>query len=285
LQTTHPDSSTAHAQGHTLNARVFLSHRFPFGQSRFESRFTNQNGPAEERFESEMRWDHDWEFSLLDRLTTETEYFRDSNGANEVLLGVTAERFLSDTLRSNLNIQAIDRDDGKGASSTSVNLGFGFSWQAHRDLSLALTGSAGRDKTKAQGSASSTVNDAQLLFTLRYARESGRVPLVYGGQTGQEGTGRVSGCVFLDADRDDRYGINEDVIPRITVFLDGRFKVETDQQGRFEFYPVPAGEHFLRVAVEDAPLRWGLDDESARSVIVPIRGVGRLYFGLINLSE
>ena len=54
--------------------------------------------------------------------------------------------------------------------------------------------------------------------------------------------------------------------------------------GEFEFERVGAGEHWLRIAVEEAPLPFGLEDESPRSLIVPIRGIGRLDFGLVEIE-
>ena len=91
--------------------------------------------------------------------------------------------------------------------------------------------------------------------------------------------------MFLDANRNGRYELDEEYLPRITVYLDGRYPTESDADGRFEFWPVRAGQHYVRVAVEDAPLPWGLDDEAPRAVLVPVRGDGRIDFGLVNLNE
>ena len=89
----------------------------------------------------------------------------------------------------------------------------------------------------------------------------------------------------MDENKDGRQGINETALKNILVYLDGRFTTETDSDGNFEFWPVASGDHYISIGIEDAPLPWGLEDESAKRVYVPIRGEGEIDFALIKLNE
>ncbi len=89
----------------------------------------------------------------------------------------------------------------------------------------------------------------------------------------------------MDENKDGRQGINEKALKNIPVYLDGRFTTETDSDGKFEFWPVASGDHYISIGIEVVPLPWGLDDESAKQVYVPIRGEGEIDFALIKLIE
>ena len=200
------------------------------------------------------------------------------------MLGITAQKDVTDSVSGGLDFQVTLRQDESGVDSRTYNWGFGFHWLPHRDLTVNLTGTASRATTDPISGPSRTLYDLTVLLSVSFAKQQGRSARTSGLATGQRGTGTIKGHVFFDANRDGQRDGGERGAPRITVFLDGHFRVETDTAGEFEFKRVGAGEHWLRVAVEEAPLPFGLEDESPRSLIVPIRGTGRLDFGLVEIE-
>ncbi len=284
VRTQHADSGIARGDGHTAELRAFLAHDFAFGLSRLELRFLNENLPAIERAETQLRWDHDWAIAYLDRFTTEFEFTQDTFEAQEVLLGIIAQKDLTDTVSGGLDFQLTHRQDENGVDSRAYNWGFGFHWLAHRDVTIDLSATAGRVTTDPVIGPSRTLDDLTVLLSVSFVKQRGRPARMSGYSTGQRGSGTIKGHVFFDTNRNGKRDGGERGLPRITVYLDGHFRAETNTAGEFEFERVGAGEHWLRIAVEEAPLPFGLEDESPQSLIVPIRGIGRIDFGLIEIE-
>ena len=69
------------------------------------------------------------------------------------------------------------------------------------------------------------------------------------------------------------------------LFRSRRYRTVTDNDGRFEFGPVPTGAHEISVAVERVPLPWGLLDESPRRADVPLRGAAIVDIPLNRLNQ
>ena len=284
VRTQHADSGSARGDGHTAELRTFLTHDFPFGLSRLELRFLNENLPADERAETQLRWDHDWAWTYFARFTTEFEFTQDTFEAQEVKLGFIAQKDVTDTVNSGLDFQVTHRQDENGVDSLAYNWGFGFHWLPHRDLTVDLTATASRAGIDPVVGPSRTIDDLTVLLSVSFAKQQGRTARMSGYSTGQRGSGTIRGHVYFDTNRNGKRDGGERALPRITVYLDGHFPAETDTAGEFEFERVGAGEHWLRIAVEEAPLPFGLEDESPQSLIVPIRGIGRLDFGLIEIE-
>ena len=70
VRTQHADSGSARGEGHAAELRTFLNHDTPFGLSRLELIFLNENLPAIERAETQFRWDQDWALAYVDSFTT-----------------------------------------------------------------------------------------------------------------------------------------------------------------------------------------------------------------------
>ena len=58
----------------------------------------------------------------------------------------------------------------------------------------------------------------------------------------------------------------------LTVVLDGRFSVQTDASGRFDFPVVATGHHVITVISDNLPLPWSLANEGRTEVDVTTRG-------------
>ena len=71
----------------------------------------------------------------------------------------------------------------------------------------------------------------------------------------------------------------------IFVYLDSRYERVTDNEGRYSFTAVQAGEHAVSIAVEDLPLPWVLEDDTPRPVTVTVRGVAEVDFSLTRIIQ
>ena len=99
-------------------------------------------------------------------------------------------------------------------------------------------------------------------------RGSRNVPL---GGKAADGGGRIEGTVYFDANRSGTQEASETGVPNVTVFLDNRYAVRTDSQGRFEFPFVASGPRTVTVRPDTLPLPWNVVDEGQTKVDVRLR--------------
>jgi hypothetical protein len=100
-----------------------------------------------------------------------------------------------------------------------------------------------------------------------------------GGPAGSA-NGSITGSVFLDENRDGVRSATEQPARSVTVVLNDRFVVRTDEQGRFRFERVATGTHAVSVISDNLPLPWALEEDQARqSVVVTVRGESMVNFG------
>ena len=97
------------------------------------------------------------------------------------------------------------------------------------------------------------------------------------------GAGAISGVVFLDANANHVLDADESGVPNLTVVLDGRFSVQTDEAGRFEFPVVVVGRHVITVVSDNLPLPWVLPDGGRADVVVSTRQQAQLTIGAQRL--
>jgi hypothetical protein len=114
------------------------------------------------------------------------------------------------------------------------------------------------------------IDERGVFLTLRYQRTAGSHFAPLGGAPGA-GSGEISGVVYLDANYNGRIDAGEAGAPNVTVVLDGRFSVETDAQGRFDFPVVATGRHVLTVISDNLPLPWALVNEGRTELDVTTR--------------
>ena len=82
--------------------------------------------------------------------------------------------------------------------------------------------------------------------------------------------------VYLDANRSGTREASETGAPGVTVYLDNRYAVRTDAQGRFDFPFVAAGTRVVTVRNETLPLPWSVVDDGSVKVTVRVREDTRL---------
>jgi hypothetical protein len=114
------------------------------------------------------------------------------------------------------------------------------------------------------------VSDRGVFLTLRYKRAGGAHFAPLGGGPGGA-SGEIAGVVYLDANNNGRADGGEAGVPNLSVVLDGRFSVQTDASGRFEFPAVATGHHIITVVSDNLPLPWTLVDDGRVELDVTTR--------------
>ncbi len=114
------------------------------------------------------------------------------------------------------------------------------------------------------------VQERGIFLTFRYRRASGSHFAPLGGAPGA-GSGAIAGIVFLDANNNGHADAGESGAPNVTVVLDGRFSMQTDAGGSFDFPVVATGHHVITVIPDNLPLPWTLVNEGRAEVEVMTR--------------
>jgi hypothetical protein len=115
-----------------------------------------------------------------------------------------------------------------------------------------------------------SLEERGVFLTFRYQRVAGSTFAPLGGTPGT-GSGQVSGVVYLDANNNGSLDAGEVGAPNLTVVLDGRFSVQTNANGRFEFPAVATGHHVITVISDNLPLPWVLVGGGRADVMVTTR--------------
>jgi hypothetical protein len=116
----------------------------------------------------------------------------------------------------------------------------------------------------------SALQERGMFLTLRYRRAAGSHFAPLGGAPGA-GSGEIAGYVFLDANNNGRNDAGEAGAPNVTVVLDGRYSVQTDANGRFDFPVVATGHHVISAVPDNLPLPWVLINEGRLQIEVTTR--------------
>jgi hypothetical protein len=118
-------------------------------------------------------------------------------------------------------------------------------------------------------------------IALRYEDSAGTRSVPLGGNVASGG-GSVEGVVFLDANRTGIQEAGEKGAAGVTVYLDGRYAVRTDAQGRFEFPYVAPGTRVIRVLNETLPLPWETGEQQEVRVDVVVRESTRVAIPVVR---
>ena len=285
LNTRNADSGTAEDDSYIYGLKGFTVHQFSAGTSRLQLSLTENDAPEDDETLYGVLWDHGWKVPFLSRLNTDIEYSWTDNKEDELSLRLSAEKSLLADVKIAGTAQHVISEDNTIGKWRGTSLSLGLNWQLHRNWLISCNADYNRNMIDPENADSTTIDGTTVLFSISYSRASGRQPYLYGRPTGNLGRGRISGKIFLDENKDGKQGVNEEPLKNILVYLDGRFTTETDYDGRFEFWPVASGDHYISIGIEDVPLPWGLEDESQRQVYVPVRGEGEIDFALIKLNE
>jgi hypothetical protein len=109
-----------------------------------------------------------------------------------------------------------------------------------------------------------------VFLTVRYQKAAGSHFAPLGGRPG-DGSGRLTGTVFLDGNDNGRFDAGEAVAANVLVVLDGRYSTRTDSAGRFDFPAVASGTHVLTAVPDNLPLPWTIAGDGRVQVEVRTR--------------
>ena len=170
-----------------------------------------------------------------------------------------------------------------GSLSTERILGAGWRLGAAVSLNQAVVNIA----SSAQNSPSvSRSNDKSAYIFLRYEGASGNSAQTLGARgMEQRAVAVLPVRGFFDANRDQSQQASELGVPSVEVFLDGRYRVTTDKEGRFEFPIVSTGKHQLSLKLESVPLPWGSSRDNSVWVDVPLRGKVTTLIPVVKVGE
>ena len=233
-----------------------------------------------------FQFDHDWSFVQALRLSTTISVDTEQKqGVQSQGRGVAVNADWA----VGQNITATNSLQGRWASDqTQYNLNFGLNWRFAPQWSLQTSLSAAQGTNNPLTLAANplspiatvfpTINDSGLFITLRYDASAGRASAPLGGVPGSA-AGRLTGTVYLDENGNGKRDASERGAANVMVLLDGRFAVQTDAQGRFEFPYVTAGAHVLTVSSDNLPLPWSLDKEGRAELRVFTRDTTTVDIG------
>lgn len=119
------------------------------------------------------------------------------------------------------------------------------------------------------------LSNRSFFVALRYEMQAGSRDVPLGGRP-SDGGGRVEGVVYFDDNRNGRQEANETGVPNATVFLDNRYAVRTDSQGRFVFPFVATGTRAVTLRSDSLPLPWTVVGDGSSSTDVQLRSTSRL---------
>jgi len=280
------DSGTAENDKLRYLLKTYVTHQSSLGTSLIEPKITYIERP-EASTTYGLRWDQQWRPLFLTKLETDIEYLQNTRKDDQFTISLIADKYFDNDFIFSGKAQHVISHGQVYGKSEQTSFTLDLSWNFHSNWLASLSSDYNVNGFNLEdgSNAETEFNDFKVLFSLSYAVDTGKQPALYGNQTDTPGRGRIVGQVFQDNNKNGRFDIGEEAIAGITVYLDRRFRTETGRNGRFEFWPVPAGDHVLSIAIEDIPLPWGLDDEEPQHVVVPSRGKVEFDFALTRLGE
>jgi hypothetical protein len=190
-------------------------------------------------------------------------------------------------VRGNLNTER----GSSGSQRWGLNLGASWRIDSRWSLEANLSRSRGRSLSTVPLDPLAPplptvigVSSRSFSAVLRYELQAGSRTIPLGGNAA-DGSGRVEGVVYFDANKSGTQEASELGVPNVTVFLDNRYGVRTDAQGRFEFPFVAAGARTVNVRNDTLPLPWAAVGEGQARVEVRLRDTSRLSIAAQRLSD
>ncbi len=232
--------------------------------------------------QNKVQIDHDWNFvqnmHVATALSLDRERRPTANGITRSRgLGLATNIEYALGQRWSLNSSLQGRWSGE---QTQYTLNAGISWRMTPQWTVLANVYANQGSSSATALAQSPLSspvagtarsqDRGLFVALRYQDAAGTPSAPTGGAPGAA-AGRLLGSVYLDENKNARRDAAERGAANVTVLLDGRYAVQTDAQGRFEFAYVVAGPHVLTVISDNLPLPWVLEQDGRTALRIYTR--------------
>ncbi len=285
----------------SINANAFYATRlFDLGRSRISvTARRNETLVANDLAATgdELQWEHDWITGRYETLrpefTTTLGYARDRSGGRLQTYPTAGLVFrywadagysVSGNLRYTSSTGNLSTSQGLSGSLNSERVLSG-GWRIGAAISLnqASVQVAGNGFVPAQLIRS---NDKSAFVYLRWETISGTSFQSAGLRNPDAaGAGSISGVIYFDANRDGERQVDEGGAANVEVFLDQRFRVVTDKDGRFEFPLVSTGVHQLTLKLETIPLPWGLATDDRTRIDVPLRGIATTNIPVVRIGQ
>ncbi len=289
--------STATSFGGTANLRryglqaqsLLLYSQFAntLGSTRVQGEAANANSGERQM---RLQMDHDWSFVQSMHLSTSLSVERNRNATGITRAwgaAINADWALTPHLSMTHSVQSRWTTDG-----TQYSLNTGVNWRLAPHWTLqatayAIEGNPNNNISLAQSPLilpavpSTRTRDHGVFVSLRYEDRAGSAGAPVGGSPGSA-AGQLSGTVFLDANKNGKRDAAERGAANVTVMLDGRYAVQTDGQGRFDFTYVATGPHVITVVSDNLPLPWILENNGRTEVKVFTRDFTKVDIGAVQ---
>ncbi len=247
-----------------------------WGASGLRLEFTGDDSQADSRG---MTWDQEWDvpqgwtlstslgttvYDATEFQTAETTW----NGAVSMVMPLSGKA----------SLRGIVNTERSNTGQTRHNLNLGAQWRIDPRWSLEGNFNRSTGRSRLNNSLDPLAplpqpvadSDRSVYAVLRYEFEAGSRNVPLGGKAA-DGGGRIEGIVYFDANRSGTQEASETGVANVTVFLDNRYAVRTDNQGRFEFPFVASGPRTVSVRSDTLPLPWNVVDEGQTKVDVRLR--------------
>ena len=289
-------ANVSHADGDTAwSLEGFVDHTNTWGTGRAQAEFAStQTGR-----DATLTLNQTWSTPVGIRLNTST-YVEHISGAiingfaqDSTLLGIAA--YGGGQFTSNLGIQGnvnwARAVQGHAAPGVSANVSLTYqisqNWEILATYYDSQTGSwtsltVVSPLTPPVATLVPTAQERGIFLTFRYKRAAGLHFAPLGGGPGA-GSGEIAGMVYLDANNNGQFEAGEAGAPNVTVVLDGRFSVQTDANGRFDFPAVVTGHHTIQVVSDNLPLPWTIVGGGRAEVDVTTRNRTDINIGAQRL--
>jgi hypothetical protein len=245
----------------------------PWGTSGLRLEFSGGDNQADSR---RLTWDQDWVVPQGWTLSTSLGAGTYADTASQpgetawsAALSVSAPLSSKASLRGNFNTER----NNAGQERHSLNLGANWRINTRWSLEGNYNRSTGRSRFNPSLDPLAPLplvvpeSDRSFYAVLRYELEAGSRNVPLGGKVA-DGGGRIEGKVYFDANRSGTQEASELGVPNVTVYLDNRYAVRTDSQGRFEFPFVASGPRTVSVRGDTLPLPWNVVDQGQSKVDV-----------------
>lgn len=248
-----------------------------WGTSGLRLEFTHGSNETDSRW---LTWDQEWVVPQGWAVSTslgvgayDASQERPAESAWNAALSLSAPLSSNVSLRGNLTTEHRELN----GSRHSINLGGYWRINPRWSMEANYNRSTGRNRYDASLDPLALPvtffvpqSDRSFYAVLRYELEAGSRNVPLGGRAA-DGGGRIEGTVYFDANRSGTQEASEQGVPNVTVYLDNRYAVRTDSQGRFEFPFVAGGARTVTVRGETLPLPWNVVDLGQTRVDVRLR--------------